>query len=157
MRPVPELGDVIADFLGEAEAGTVRGAGATPYTRAQLRELRGALTHVSSELGAFDAAAVRNRDIGELVDRLDAAGLSEERIASILHALRLVYAYAIERGIVTTSPLVGLGLNSAAPGQESPSPTTAMLQFGERVATWTSRLLVVTFVLAAVGLAVALV
>jgi hypothetical protein len=58
----------------------------------------------------------------------------------------------MERGIVTTSPLVGL----APAASEGPSPTTAMLQFGEQLARFTGRLMVLLLVLAAVGLAVAL-
>jgi site-specific recombinase XerD len=152
MRSNEELGSVIADFLDGARAGVVRSPGGPPYTPAELRELRGALTHVTSELGDRDVTELRSRDVRALVDELGAAGLSRERAAAIVDALRPVYAYAMERGIVTTSPLVGL----APAASEGPSPTTAMLQFGEQLARFTGRLMVLLLVLAAVGLAVAL-
>ena len=153
MRSVQQLGAVIAEFLGDAETGAIPGAGARPYTLAELRELRGALIHVSSELGELDVAVVQSRDVRGLVDQLRAAGLPERRLGSILDALRRVYAYAVGRGLVTSSPLVGLTF----PVHEAPSPTTAMLEFGERLATWTARLMVMAFVVVAVGVAVALV
>jgi site-specific recombinase XerC len=153
-RPsVSDLGGVIDDFLAGAEAGNVRAAGGKAYTRAELRELRGALTHVSSELGELDVAEVRSRDVRRLGEELEAAGLPPARVAAILDALRAVYAYAMRRGLVATSPLVGL----TVPAPEGPSPTTAMIQFGEELATWAVRLMLVAFLAVAVGLAVALV
>lgn len=153
MRSVRELGAVIADFLGGAEAGTVRAADGRAYTPTELRELRGALTHVSYELGELDVAAVRSRDVRRLIDELRAAGLPPARLESILDALRSLYAYALQRGLVETSPVIGITI----PVPAAPSPTTAMLEFGERLATWAVRLMMLTFVLAAAGLAVALV
>jgi site-specific recombinase XerD len=146
-----ELGSVIAAFLRDAEAGDVRAAGRT-YTRAELRDLRGALTHVAAALGPLDVAELRSRDVRGLVDELGAAGLRPERVSAIVDALRSVYAYAMGRGLVTTSPLVGL----APAAGDGPSPTTAIVQLGEQLARWTVRLMVMLFVLAAVGLAVAL-
>jgi len=148
-----ELGDLIADFLGGAEAGSVRAAGGRANTRAEVRELRRALTHISSELGELDVAAVRSRDVRGAIDELRSAGLPPARVESILDALRAVYAYALRRGLVLTSPLVGITI----PTPEAPSPTTAMLAFGERLATWATRLMMLTFALAVVGLAIALV
>ena len=152
MRSNEELGSVIAAFLDGARAGAVRSPRGSPYTPTELRELRGALTHVTSELGDRDVAELRSRDVRELVDELGAAGLSPERAAAVVDALRPGYAYAMERGMVTTSPLVGL----APAASEGPSPTTAMLQFGEQLARFSARLMVLLLVLAAVGLAVAL-
>jgi site-specific recombinase XerC len=152
MRSNEELGAFIADFLEGARAGVVRAPGGSAYTPAELRSLRGALSHVTSELGARDVAELRSRDVRALVDGLLDAGLSPTRAGAILDALRQVYAYAVERGLVTASPLVGLA--PAAP--EGPSPTTAMLELGEQLARFTGRLMVLLLVLAAVGFAVAL-
>jgi site-specific recombinase XerC len=152
MRSNEELGALIADFLDGARAGVVRAPGGSPYTPADVRRLRGALSHVTSELGARDVAELRPRDVRGLVDELLNAGLPPTRAGAIVDALRRVYAYARERGLVTTSPLVGLA--PAAP--EESSPTTAMLELGEQLARLTGGLMVLLFVLAAVGLAVAL-
>jgi hypothetical protein len=155
MRSNEELGTVIADFLGDAEAGAVRAPGGSRYTTGEVRELRRALSHVASELGARDISELRSRDVRELRDALGAAGLTRERTGAIVDGMRSVYAYAMERGLVTTSPLVGL-VPAASASSAGPSPTTAILQLGELLARWTARLMVLLFVLAAVGLAVAL-
>jgi site-specific recombinase XerC len=152
MTPSNELEAVIADFLAEAEEGTVRDGTGRPYTREAVRELRRSLAHVVSELGTIDAAAVRGRDVRVMVDGLRAAGLPPERVAAVVNALRAVYAYAVGRGLVRTSPVVGLA--DAEPAQ--PSPTDAMLELGERLAAWMVRAIVIAFVLVAVGLAFAL-
>ena len=147
-----ELGAVIADFLGEAADGRVHGAAGRPFTRDQLRELRGALVHVTSELGGRDVAAIRGRDVQALVDGLGDAGLPPARVDAVVEALRSVYAYAISRRIVRSSPLVGLARDAGEP----PSPTDAMIQLGERVATFMVRFVVVAFLVVAIGLVVAL-
>jgi site-specific recombinase XerC len=152
MRSNEELGTLIGAFLDGARTGVVRAPDGSPYTPAELRELRGALAHVTSELGPRDIGELRTRDVRALVDELLDEGLPPARAGAIVDALRPVYAFALERGLVTTSPLVGL----APPAPESPSPTTAMLELGEHLARFTSRLMVLLLVLAAVGLAVAL-
>jgi site-specific recombinase XerC len=152
MRSNEELGALIADFLDGAQAGVVRAPGGSPYTPADVRRLRGALSHVTSELGDRDVAELRPRDVRALVDELLDAGLSPTRAAAIVDALRPVYAYARERGLVATSPLVGLA--PAAPKESS--PTSAMLELGERLARLTGGVMVLLFALTAVGLAVAL-
>lgn len=150
--PSNELEAVIADFLAEADEGSVFDGTGKPYTRAALRELRGSLAHVVSEFGTIDVAAVRGRDVRTLVDGLAAAGLPPARITAVVDALRAVYAYAVGRGLVRASPLVGLA--DAEPVRAS--PTDAMLELGERLAVWMVRAIVIAFVLVAVGLAFAL-
>jgi site-specific recombinase XerC len=142
---VKPLATVIVDFLRDAEAGG-------RYTREELRELRGALTHVSSELGAVDVGAVEAEHVHTLLDQLRAAGLPPQRVEAIVGAMRSVYAYAAGRGLVATSPLVGLAAEVAG----GPSPTTAMLALGERLVTWVMWAIALGFLLAAAGLAVAL-
>jgi hypothetical protein len=152
MRSNEELGALIADFLDGAQAGVVRAPGGSPYTPADVRRLRGALSHVTSELGDRDVAELRPGDVRVLVDELLDAGLPPTRAGAIVDALRSVYVYARERGLVTTSPLVRLA--PAAP--EELSPTTAMLELGEQLARLTGGVTVLLFALTAVGLAVAL-
>jgi hypothetical protein len=117
-----------------------------------MRTLRRALAHASSELGSVKVADLRSRDVRVLVDELGEAGLPPERATEVVDALRAVYAYAMDRDMVTTSPLVGL---APAAAREGPSPTTAMVELGQVAARWAVRLTVILFVLAAVGLAVA--
>jgi hypothetical protein len=128
-----DVGTLVADFLADAEAG---GA----YPREELRSLRRELAHVvASDLGVRDMAAVGAPDVQALP-------------AETLDALRLVFAYAVDRGLIASSPLVGL----APAARSAPSPTTAVVALGARLATWTVRAVVAAFVLAAIGLVLAL-
>lgn len=161
-RDSGELGAVIADFLRAAETGRVRRADGAPYSRGELRALRGALSHVASELGSQGVGAISDWQVQSLIARLRDAGLPPPRVGAILDALRSLYAYAIRRGLVTTSPVVGLAIpdddiaDADAPTHDAGTPTDAMLQLGERVAAWTVRGTVVAFVLFALVLGLAL-
>jgi site-specific recombinase XerC len=141
---VPELGAVIADF--------VRDVGTGARSPDDARELRRDLTYVAAELGTMHVEAIRPRHVHALVEEVSEAGLPPDRVRSIVESLRSLYAYAIGRGLVRTSPLVGLAL----PEGPSPTPTNAMLALGEQVVAWTVRAIVIAFVLVAVGLAVVL-
>jgi site-specific recombinase XerD len=152
MRSSEELGSVVSEFLGAAEAGSARAPGGDRYTPDELRTLRRSLAHASTELGSLPVGELRTRDVRKLIDELGEAGLPPSRAEEIVDALRAVYAYAMQHDIVTTSPLVGL---APAAAREGPSPTTAMIELGQDLARWGVRLMVMLFVLAAVGLAVA--
>lgn len=161
-RDSGELGAVIADFLRAAETGRVRRADGAPYSRGELRALRGALSHVASELGSQGVDSISDWQVQSLIARLGDAGLPPPRVAAIVDALRSLYAYAIRRGLVTTSPVVGLAVpaddiaDADAPTHGAATPTDAMLQLGERVAAWTVRGTVLAFVLFALLLGLAL-
>ena len=147
MASSDDLAAVIADFLADA-------ATAGSYDREQLRDLRAGLAHVvASDLGALDVEAVRGSDVQAMADGLRAAGLSPGRVKAVVDSLRPVYAFAIARGRIRSSPLVGL---APAERPAAPSPTDAMLTLGEHVVTWTVRFTVIAFALIAVGLVVAL-
>jgi TRAP-type C4-dicarboxylate transport system permease small subunit len=138
---MPDLGELIDDFLAH-----------TPGDR--QRELRGPLAHVvASALAVRDAADVSGEDVDTLVADLTAAGVPPERTDAVVEALRLVFAHGIAHGGLRASPLVGF---AAAPASAAPSPTTAILALGEHVVAWTTRAVVVGFVLAAIGLLLAL-
>jgi site-specific recombinase XerD len=170
VRPGPgdgrELGAVIAQFLRAAEAGRVRRADGARYGREDLRALRGALSYVASELGPRPAGTIRAWQIESLLDRLRDAGLSPQRRAAVVDALRSLFAYAIGRGLLTASPVVGLALpeddldvpirRNGTRVRETPTPTGAMLLLGEQVAKRTIGVIVVAFVLLAVALLAAL-
>jgi hypothetical protein len=145
------LGTLISVFLDEADAGLVRAPGGRRYTRAQLHELRAGLAHVTAELGTLEVDAVDAGDVRWLVERLDAAGLSPDRVRSAVGALRSVYAHAISLRMVRTSPLVGFAVTDPA----TPSPTDAVLALGQHLVTWTVRVIVVAFLAIALGLALA--
>jgi site-specific recombinase XerC len=157
---------VIAEFLRAAEAGRVRRADGARYGRADLRALRAALSHVASELGARGVGTISGWQIESFLDRLRDAGLSPQRLAAVVDALRSLFAYAIGRGLVTASPVVGLAVpedefdapirRTGTRVRETPTPTGGMLLLGEQVAKRTIGVIVVAFVLLAVALLAAL-
>src|SRR4051812_7964419 len=141
-----DLGSLIADFLADAEHSAV-------YDRDQIRALRANLAHViASDLGSSDPATIRGRQIDALLAELRADDVSASRVDAIVAALRLVFAYAVGRGVIKSSPLVGRAPDAAP----APSPTTAMLTLGRHVATWTARGIVIAFAVTAIGLVLAL-
>jgi site-specific recombinase XerD len=150
---VPDLGALIADFLQSAETDG-------DYTREQLRDLRGTLAHVvASPLAVQDPGAVSGADVQALVEQLRTSGVSAQRAAEVVHSLRLVFAHAIARGLVRSSPLVGVAAvaDEGTGATSSPSPTTAIIALGAGVVDWLVKIIVIAFVLTAIGLAVALV
>jgi hypothetical protein len=143
---MPDLGAVISDYLAEAEAGG-------RYTRAELRNARGALAHVlAAELSLHDTGSIRGHDVEELVRDLQASGVSTQRTGEVVSALRPVFAHAIASGLVATSPLVGLAPAAKAP----PSPTTAIIALSAHALAWAVRAIVIAFLVMATGLVVAL-
>ena len=121
-----ELGAVIAEFLRAAEAGRVRRADGARYGRDDLRALRGALSHVASELGTRGVGTIRGWQIELVLDRLRDAGLPERRVTAVVDALRSLFAYAIGRGLVAASPVIGLSVpDDDVPEFEVPIRDTA--------------------------------
>lgn len=145
-----DLSGVIADFLRDAQSGRVHGYGAD-----DLRELRSALTHVDSELGSVAVDAVTPLQVEALIDGVRASGLPAARVEGIVTALRALYAYAIGRGLVRTSPVVGL--NATAPADPPATPTQAVIALGERVGVYATRTIVLAFLLLVAVVALALV
>jgi len=140
------LGTLIVDYLRDAEAGGLQ-------TKVELREQRGSLTHViASDLATMPVDTVRSRHVQALLADLRADGLPASRASSVVEALRPVFVYAMGRGLVRTSPLVGL----TPQRHKSPTPTVAMLALGQQVVAWTVRMILIAFVLAAVVLFLAI-
>jgi hypothetical protein len=175
------LGAVIAEFIGAAREGRVRRTEDRPYSREQLRDLRASLSHVDSALGASDIGLLRPWRIQKLIDGLRDAGLSQRRLSSMLDALRALFAYAVGRGLITSSPVVGVTTpwpdapteprtEEPRPGRsealrpalfdephalavdERPTPTYAVLSLVTSAVTWTVRFIVIAFALLGVAL-----
>ncbi len=124
-----ELGTVIGEFLQAAEDGRVRRADGARYGRDDLRALRGALSHVASELGTRGVDAISALQIQSLIYRLRDAGLPQRRVTAIVEALRALFACAIQRGLVKTSPVIGLSV----PEEEVPEFEVPIRDPGARV------------------------
>jgi site-specific recombinase XerC len=145
------LATAIGDFLQDAETGR-------RYSRDELRELRGALAHIDSELGTMDLDEVGADDVRRVLDGLRRAGLPPARVRAVVSALRSVYAHAIDRGLVESSPLLGVTADDGTeprPG-EARTPTEAILALGDYAVSLVVRTLVIAFVLVAAGLVLAL-
>jgi hypothetical protein len=121
---VREVGAVIEEYLQAAEQGRLQQAPGQPFTFESLRELRGALSYVDYELRSMSIEDVRRSHIRSLIDDLQRAGLPPMRVAGVVDALRSLYSFAIQRGLVDYSPVVELGLplDSAA---RQPQPAWA--------------------------------
>jgi hypothetical protein len=148
---------IIVDFLREVEEGRARAVGDKRYTREELRQLRAALIHITSELGTMSVEDVRIWDVHALIDKLRDAGLPASRLESVIDAIRSLYAYAVRRRLVATSPVPGLALvgndrKGDAQADEFRTPTGAMVALGAEVITWTVRLIVIAFILIVIGL-----
>jgi site-specific recombinase XerC len=158
---------VIARFLRAAEEGRAVGGSGKRYTSAELRELRAALSHLDSEIGAMQVQAVRSRDVNALLDELRGEGLSARREAAIVEALRSLFAYAVARGLAAVIPRIEqpepkreepIPAVTAQPAtsRRQPTPTTAMLALGTRAAGWTMWIIVIGFAVVVVALLVEL-
>jgi hypothetical protein len=124
-----ELGALIEEFIEAAEDGVARDPHGQPFTQVGLRELRGGLSYVDSELGGVAVQDVRRRHIQKLVTQLQASGLAGERIAWVIDSLNALYSYAIRHDVVDFSPVVELSLPESENGSQydlrTPPPFTA--------------------------------
>lgn len=151
-RPGGDLGPIITEFLRDAAAGRAVDATGKPYTAAGLRSLQRALVQVEAQASSAEIAAAAAAGAGGL-ERLgrrivDHAGLPPARVDTIMAALRGLAEYRLEPRARSAEP----------PPRDAatPSPTYAMLALGAQVGAWTERIIVIAFVLAAIGLALEL-
>jgi Phage integrase, N-terminal SAM-like domain len=125
-----DLGAVIDEFLVAAENGVARDRDGQPYQPERLRQLRGALSYVDSALGSTSIEDVRHRHVQAMLEQLRATGVTNDRLTSIVAALRSLYAYAIRRDLVGYSPVVELGLPEPgeleADGSWNGTPVTSL-------------------------------
>jgi hypothetical protein len=106
--------------VGAATAELLSAAEANASSRAELRELRAALSHIDAELGPLPLRELDEEHVQALVGRLRAAGLSPER----------------ERAIV--SAVDALRSQRPTGAVDGPTATDVMLALGSRLATFAS-------------------
>jgi hypothetical protein len=112
----PTVDAVTEDLLAAAARGSARDRYGRRFDADGLRGLRWALTgHVHEELGSMAITEVRTRHVQALVDRLDAAGLSQRRVDAVVHAIRSLFGYAVERELVQSSPAEAVALPEDEP------------------------------------------
>jgi hypothetical protein len=160
-----DLGRLVTDYLRDADAGRAVDADGAPLTAAGLRSLRRSLVHVQAhatgaELAAADAlgATALERLACQIVDD---AGLPRARVVAMVAALRGLSAYASADTWADLPPRPrDLPPRRSEPAEATPStgsPTYAMLALGAQAGAWMQRIIVIAFVLTAIGLALALV
>jgi hypothetical protein len=158
------LGTVIPDYLRAAEAGDVPDPNGRMYSATALRGLRRTLADVDAILGDVALTHIHAADdvaLESLAWRvIDRGGLPPSRLGTIIDALRRLSAWA-EPG-----PRAGWRPQAEHAPDPSPSPpsprtlsraartpTFTMLALGEHVGVWIERIIVIAFVLTAIGLA----
>src|SRR3954464_4222676 len=110
MHPPPRtddeatLAEVSEEFIAAAEAGMARNRNGRRYRPSAVRDIAGCLrNHVVPDLGDLRLRDVQENDLQRLVDDLAAGDLSLSRIRSVVSAIRALYAYPLEHGIVEVS------------------------------------------------------
>ena len=121
-RDRDDLGVLIDEFVEAAQDGRSRDVDGGQFTRERLRELRRALSYVDSELGTLAVQDVRRRNVQALIDQMRASGVGPAVVTSVADALRLVYSYAIQRGLVDYTPVVELVLPDPGQAVSAPGP-----------------------------------
>jgi integrase len=114
LRPggdVPTIREAGDALVAGMESGAIRKRNGTPYRAGVVRAYRRALDgHVYPLLGGRRLDGVDQPTLLDLVERLQAAGLSASSTRNALDPLRVVYRRAVSRGIVAANPTAGLEL-----------------------------------------------
>ena len=108
--PVAEGSDIavsalIDSFLDAAEDGEARTAEGRPYNDDELGQLEWALVgYVENHIGHLAVGSVRGRHVFRLIDELDDASMPRPQLLSIIEAVRELFTYATDRGLVRANP-----------------------------------------------------
>jgi hypothetical protein len=68
-------------------------------------EIRDGLGYVNAEMGRAHVQAVRRRDVQAVVEGLRATGMSPDRLAAVVEAMRELFTYAVQRDLVDVNPV----------------------------------------------------
>jgi integrase len=114
-------------FLMGAEAGTILSRYRTPYKPSVLRCYRRDLErYVLPDLGTYSLGDLRRPHFQRLADRLQAQGLSGQKVRNVLVPVQAIYRRAVRDEEVSVSPVVGLDLpGGSEPRDRSVAPEEA--------------------------------
>jgi hypothetical protein len=153
-----DLAAVIRDYLDDADSDRVYDPG---FRRSPSRDrsLRRELLRIEATLGHLDVEALEHAD-PVAIDRMAQAVVDDARVASshssVVAALGILTDFAAWRE--EPAPRRRPRRRHAEADHAAPrTPTGTMLALGTQVTAWFERLVVVAFVLVAIGLALALV
>jgi hypothetical protein len=158
------LGTVIPDYLRAAEAGDVPDPNGRMYSATALRGLRRTLADVDAILGDVALTDIHDADEAALEALawrvVDRGSLPPSRLATIIDALGRLSAWAEPGPRAGRRPRAEPAPHPSPPPPRPPSvsgaartPTFTMLALGEHVGVWIERIIVIAFVLTAIGLA----
>ncbi len=110
---VPTLREAGIALLAGIESGAVRKRGGGTYRPGVRRAYQRVLTrYVLPRLGDQRLSQITQPDLLDLVEDLQALGLSPSTIKNALDPVRVIYRRAVERGITDTNPTLRLSLPS---------------------------------------------
>jgi hypothetical protein len=107
------LSALVDQFLDAAEDGEARDRDGRPYSDEALGELEWALGgYVAGRFSELEAGAVRGRHVFRLIEELEDAGMPRSRLESVIGALRRMFDYASDLGLVRVNPAAYVSLPS---------------------------------------------
>ncbi|MBS1676001.1 MAG: tyrosine-type recombinase/integrase [Actinobacteria bacterium] len=92
------------EFIAQCKAGVARTKKGKRYTPKSIKSLDSGLKRVPSEIRERLMSAVTRGELQKMVDGFIREGLSSERIATIVNAVRSLYRWAIKRDLVNENP-----------------------------------------------------
>src|SRR3954469_19786859 len=143
----PTVDQVVDEVLRAADQGMVRDPRGRRLTADRVRELHWSLGgYLRESLGERRLGELGARQLQELLDGLEDAGVSRRRLHRVMDALRTFYAYAIERGLVEADPAKRLVIDDEAPRAHARDADPAIAR-GLELATGGFALLATAFLL----------
>jgi integrase len=111
-----EMGEA---WLEDAGAGRVRNRSGDLYKPSSIRGYeKGLRLFVYPALGDARVSDLQVRDVQDLVDELDAAGVAPATIQTAVTPLRAIFGRALSRGEVSVNPTQGLRLPAVRSGKK---------------------------------------
>lgn len=100
----PTFADGHLEFIAGCKKGVVRNKYNKRYTKKSIKSLDSGLKRVPPEIRRRPMSAVGQGELQTMVDGFLGEGLSGERIATIVNAIRSLYRWAIEREKASEDP-----------------------------------------------------
>jgi integrase len=100
----PVFADGHTAFIADCKKGVARTKYNRRYTKKSVKSLESGLKRVPERIWKLRLSAVSKGELQKMVDGFVGEGLSGERIATIVNAIRSLYRWAIDREMVTDNP-----------------------------------------------------
>lgn len=100
----PTFAEGHLEFIAECRAGVARNKQKKRYTKKSIKSLDSGLKRVPAEIRERPMSVVTPGELQKMVDDFIREGLSAERIATIVNAVRSLYRWAVKREKVSENP-----------------------------------------------------